>query len=135
MTLFLDANVVIYLVEGAKALRERVARRLGEYRREGGWEAVAVSRLSWLECRIRPLRLSDQSALSAYERFFNAPDLIVVELSATVVETAAQLRAALNLSTPDALQAASALQVEGPVRFFSNDLRLARVPGLTIEAI
>ena len=77
----------------------------------------------------------NKAALAAYERFFAARDLVIVDLTAAVVETAAQLRAALNLWTPDALQAASALQIEGPVRFFSNDRRLARVPGLMLEAI
>ncbi len=133
MTLFLDANVIIYLVEGTKALQKRVAMALGENRAQN--ERVAVSRLSWLECRVRPLREKNKAALAAYERFFAARDLVIVDLTAAVVETAAQLRAALNLSTPDALQAASALQIEGPVRFFSNDRRLAPVPGLMPEAI
>ena len=133
MTLFLDANVIIYLVEGTKALQKRVAMALGEDHAHD--EMVAVSRLSWLECRVRPLREKNKAILAAYERFFAARDLVIVDLTAAVVETAAQLRAALNLSTPDALQAASALQIEGPVRFFSNDQRLARVPGLMLEAI
>jgi len=45
------------------------------------------------------------------------------------------LRAVLNLSTPDALQAASALQIAGPVRLFSNDRRLAKIPGLMVEPV
>jgi predicted nucleic acid-binding protein len=133
VTLFLDANIIIYLVEGTKALQERVARALGKHRTRN--ETVAVSRLSWLECRVRPLRERNGTVLTAYEDFFAARDLTIVDLTAAVVETAAQLRAALNLSTPDALQAACALQIEGPVCFFSNDRRLARVPGLAIEAI
>jgi predicted nucleic acid-binding protein len=133
LTVFLDANVIIYLVEGTKTLQKHVAMALGEGSAQD--ELVAVSRLSWLECRVRPLREKNTAALAAYETFFAARDLVIVDLTAAVVETATQLRAALNLSTPDALQAASALQIEGPVRFFSNDRRLARVPGLMLEAI
>ena len=133
MTLFLDANVIIYLVEGTKALRVRVTDTLGRHRDRD--DLVAVSRLSWLECRVRPLREKNKSALTQYENFFAASDLVIVDLTAAVVETAAQLRAALNLATPDALQAACALQIEGPVRFFSNDQRLARVPGLAFDTI
>ena len=133
MTLFLDANVIIYLVDGTKALQRRVATALRENRAQN--ERVAVSRLSWLECRVRPLRERNKLALAEYEKFFSARDLVIVDLTAAVVETAAQLRAALNLSTPDALQAASALQIKGLVRFFSNDRRLARIPGLMLEPI
>ncbi len=135
MTLFLDANVIIYLVEGTKAVRDRVSQGLAQYRAEGDAARIAVSRLSWLECRIRPLRERQLRVLKAYEAFFAAPDLLIVELSAPVIETAAQLRAVLNLSTPDALQAASALQIEGAVRVFSNDRRLARIPGLMVETV
>lgn len=135
MTLFLDANVIIYLVEGTKAVRDRVSQGLAQYRAEGDAARIAVSRLSWLECRIRPLRERQLRVLKAYEAFFAAPDLLIVELSAPVIETAAQLRAVLNLSTPDALQAASALQIEGAVRVFRNDRRLARIPGLMVETV
>ena len=135
MTLFLDANVVIYLVEGAREFRGRVTARLEHYRQQNESTRIAVSRLSWLECRVRPLRERNQRALSAYESFFTEPDLIVVDLTAPVVEAAAQIRAALNLSTPDALQAACALQVSGPVQVLSNDRRFARVPGIEVEAV
>lgn len=135
MTLFLDANVVIYLVEGTETLRERVAHALARHREANDLAQIAVSRLSWLECRVRPLRAGDRKTLRAYEKFFAAPDLVTIELSAPVVEAAAQLRAALNLSTPDALQAASALQIPGPLRVFSNDRRFERVPGLSVEAV
>lgn len=135
MTLFLDANVIIYLVEGTKAVRDRVSQGLAHYRAGGDAARIAVSRLSWLECRIRPLRERQLRVLKAYGAFFAAPDLLIVELSAPVIEAAAQLRAVLNLSTPDALQAASALQIEGAVRVFSNDRRLARIPGLTVESV
>jgi len=135
VTLFLDANVVIYLVEGAREFRGRVTARLEHYRQQNELTRIAVSRLSWLECRVRPLREKNQRALPAYESFFTEPDLIIVELTAPVVEAAAQIRAALNLSTPDALQAACALQISGPVQVLSNDRRLVRVPGMTVEAV
>lgn len=134
MTLFLDANVIIYLVEGTKTIRDRASRIISRYR-DAEEARIAVSRLSWLECRIHPLRKRDQAMLKAYAGFFAAPDLLVVELSAPVIEVAAQLRAVLNLSTPDALQAASALQIAGPLRLFSNDRRLAKIPGLMVEPV
>lgn len=135
MTLFLDANVVIYLVEGGGGFRERVTEKINQYRQQHESTQIAVSRLSWLECRVRPLREKNQRALSAYESFFSEPDLIVVDLTAPVVEAAAQIRAALNFTTPDALQAACALHIQGPVQVLSNDQRFARIPGMVVEAV
>lgn len=76
-----------------------------------------------------------RKALTAYESFFSEPDLTVVDLTAQVVEAAAQIRAALNFSTPDALQIACALQIAGPVQILSNDRRFSRIPGTTVEAV
>jgi hypothetical protein len=72
-----------------------------------------VSRLSLLECRVAPLRRGDQACLDRFEALFAQPDHLVVELSASVVELATQLRANHELLTPDALQATSRLQL-GP---------------------
>ena len=135
MTLFLDANVIIYLIEGARGFQERAAERINRYLTQDTSSQMAVSRLSWLECRVRPLREQNQRALEAYESFFAEPDLIVVDLTAPVIETATQIRAAFRFSTPDALQAACALQIPGLVRVLSNDARFQKVSGLTVEAV
>jgi predicted nucleic acid-binding protein len=135
VTLFLDANVIIYLLEGAREIRERVIEKLSRYQQVDESARIAVSRLSWLECRVRPLRDKNRTALAAYDDFFSQADLIVVDLTALVVEAAAQIRAALNFSTPDALQAACALQIAGPVQILSNDRRFSRIPGITVVAV
>ncbi len=135
MTLFLDANVIIYLVEGNRDFQARAIARIERHRRRHRSAQLAVSRLSWLECRVRPLRENNRKGLAAYESFFAEPDLIVVELTAPVVEAAANVRAALGMSTPDALQVASALQIPGPLVLFSNDARFAKLPGLAVEAV
>ncbi len=135
MTLFLDANVIIYLIEGGRDFQERAAERISRHVQQHEAAQLAASRLSWLECRVRPLRERNRKALAAYESFFAEPDLVVVELTAPVVETAANIRAELKFSTPDALQAASALQIPGPLLVLSNDAKFAKVPGLTVEAV
>jgi len=135
VTLFLDANVIIYLIEGAREFQVRAAKRIGSYLKEDPASKMAVSRLSWLECRVKPLREQNQKALDAYESFFAEPDLIIVDLTAPVVETATQIRAAVGFSTPDALQAACALQIPGRVQVISNDARFQKVPGLMVEAV
>jgi predicted nucleic acid-binding protein len=135
VTLFLDANVIIYLLEGASEIRARVIEKLSHYKQSDDATRIAVSRLSWLECRVRPLRDRNRKALTAYESFFSQADLAIVELTAPVVETAAQIRAALNFSTPDALQSACALQIPGLVQILSNDRRFARIPGIKVIAV
>ena len=135
MTLFLDANVIIYLIEGSQYFHERAAEKITRHLRTDKSAQLAVSRLSWLECRVRPLRERNRKALNAYESFFSEPDLIIVDLTAPVVEAAAQIRAELKFSTPDALQAASALQMPGAVLTLSNDARFAKVSGLTVETV
>jgi len=135
MTLFLDANVIIYLIEGGRDFQKRAVERISRHLRQHESARLAVSRLSWLECRVSPLRARDRKALAAYESFFAEPDLIVIELTAPVVEAAANVRAELRFSTPDALQVACALQIPGPLMVLSNDARFARVSGLAVDAV
>jgi predicted nucleic acid-binding protein len=52
-------------------------------------------------------------------------------VSVEIAEVAAQLRAAQNLRTPDAIQIATALR-EGATFFLTNDARLAAVQNLEV---
>ena len=94
---------------------------------------VAVSRLSVLECRVKPLRDGDATLLKTYDDFFAA--IHIVELSAEVVDKATHLRARYGLKPPDALQAASALSVSGEALFVTGDVGFARVPLLQMRLI
>ncbi|WP_341900696.1 PIN domain-containing protein [Synechococcus sp. UW140] len=62
---------------------------------------------------VGPLRRGDQASLDRFDALFDQPDLLIVELSAPVVDLATRLRANYDLRTPDALQAACCLQL-GP---------------------
>ena len=97
--------------------------------------ALAVSRLSLLECRVAPLRRGDQASLDRFEALFAQPDLLVVELSASVVELATQLRANHGLCTPDALQAACCLQLEPDAVMITGDTSFQRVQALQVSLI
>jgi predicted nucleic acid-binding protein len=98
-------------VDGEASWAQAVQATLQQLASEAPDLALAVSRLSLLECRVGPLRRGDQASLDRYEALFAQPDLLVVELSASVVELATQLRANHGLRTPDALQAACCLQL------------------------
>lgn len=135
MILFLDACIVIYWIEGADPLRARLAARLHALREQAPDATFAVSRLSWLECMVKPLRDSDEALANEYRAFFEAGQLKVIELTSPVIERATMLRATHALKTPDALQAASALELGGRVPFLTNDQAFRKVPELRVEIV
>jgi len=133
MTLFLDACALIYRFEGNAAFRSATMALLAQLGAVSAQPAVAVSRLSLLECRVKPMRLGDQALIKRYDVFFAACQ--IVELSAEVVETATLLRVRCGLKTPDALQAACALALPAQVCFVTGDQVFGKVPGLDVRLI
>lgn len=135
MIAFLDASALIYLIEGAEPFASRVRAELAKALKKCPDPQVALSRLSWLECRIRPLRGNEALTLAAYDAFFARPDLIWVDLSKDVVELATVIRATHGLRTPDALQAACCLQLGPDTVFFTGDQGFKRVAGLKVKVL
>ena len=133
MILFLDACIVIYWIEAPDPFHACLMARLRALHEQATDATFDVSRLSWLECMVKPLRDKDQDLVDEYRRFFDAGQLQVVELGAPVIERATSLRAMHGLKTPDALQAASALELRGDVLFMTNDQRFKQVPALRVE--
>lgn len=133
MTLFLDACALIYRFEGNAGFRLAIRTLLSQLSAGSAATVVAVSRLSLLECRVKPLREGDLTLLKRYDEFFAACQ--IVELSASVVETATTLRARYALKTPDALQAAGALSLAPEVHFVTADQVFAKVVGLDVRLI
>ena len=132
MRLFLDACIVIYQVEAADPFYSRVAQAVGSVAREHGKCHYAVSRLSLLECLVRPLRDNDAATLTRYEQFFSAADLEIVELSPRVIDIATRLRATCGARTPDAIQAPCALSLRGRTIFVTGDTSFKKIAGLEV---
>jgi predicted nucleic acid-binding protein len=132
---FLDASALIYLVDGEAPWAEAVRATLQQLAGEAADLALAVSRLSLVECRVAPLRRGDQVCLDRFEALFAQPDLLVVELSAPVVELATPLRANQGLRTPDALQAACCLQLGPDAVMITGDAGFRRVQALQVRLI
>lgn len=135
MITFFDANALIYRIEGAAPFANQVNAALAEAAQAYPDLQVAVSRLTCLECRIRPMRLDDHATLAAFDAFFARADLIWVELTRDVVELATVIRAKHGLRTPDALQAASCLQLGAEHLFFTGDATFERVAGLNVRLV
>lgn len=135
MIIFLDANVIIYQVEGVAVFQNQVRATIDGFLQRHPGASFAVSRLSMLECLVKPLREKDTAAITSYREFFAASDLHIVEVTSQVIEAATWLRAHHGLRTPDAIQAASALSLKGPVVFFTCDRNFKSVPNLRINLI
>jgi predicted nucleic acid-binding protein len=132
---FFDASALIYLVEGREPFAERVRATIGPLLHEHPGARVAVSRLSWLECRVGPMKANDAAVLAAYDALFVRPDLEWIELTRDVVELAAAIRVRHGLRTPDALQAACCLQLGPDHRLLTGDAAFGRVDGLKVLLI
>ena len=135
MILFLDACIVIYWIEATDPLRACLKARLHALREQAPEATFAVSRLSWLECMVKPLRENDEALVNEYRAFFEAGQLGIVELTPPVIERATSLRAKHGLKTPDALQAACALELGGEVLFVTSDADFRKVPNLRVEIL
>ena len=96
---------------------------------------TAVSRLSWLECRVRPARNNDLATLAVFDAFFARPDLVWIEIDKDVVELATVIRVKHGLRTADALQASCCLQLGAKHVFLTGDTGFRKVAGLNVKVL
>lgn len=88
---------------------------------------AVTSIVTLIEVLVRPLREKDEKLAAQYEDILmHAEHLTTLPLDESIALQAAELRATLNLRTPDAIQVATAL-IGGADTFITNDKRL-RVP-------
>jgi predicted nucleic acid-binding protein len=132
MILFLDANIIIYRVEAVEPFATKVVAAVQCLMEQYPDAGFAVSRLSVMECLVKPLREQNIADIDRYRGFFASVALQIIEVSALVIETATLLRARHGLRTPDAIQAASALSIKGPMTFLTGDKQFCKAPGLKV---
>ena len=135
MILFFDASALIYLIEGHEPFASRVRSELANAAKQYANLGAGVSRLTWLECRVGPMKSGDISILNAFDAFFARPDLHWIELTQEVVELGAAIRVRHGLKTPDALQAASCLQLGADHLFLTGDASFNRVERLKVKIL
>jgi predicted nucleic acid-binding protein len=131
MRLYLDANPIVYSIEGVPDFRLAALDWIERAEADG---AVVTSRLSRLECRVKPLRDGNKDLLEAFEGFFARKSLELVEVTAAVIEAATQLRATHNFRAPDAIHPASAVIAKADV-FLTGDRNLTRCRELKVEVL
>lgn len=132
MIVYLDSNVVIYLVENDPAWGPKAANRVAALRANG--DELAVSDLTRLECRVKPLRAGDLVLLGDFDSFFSNPGVKVYPLTAAVCDRAALIRAQHGFRTPDSLHLAAAAE-NGCGLFFTNDPKLSSFPDVNVEVL
>lgn len=133
VSLFLDACALIYRFEGVADFRDATAQRVEQLTHGKTKVRLAVSRLSLLECRMKPLREGDISTLRHYDDFFD--EVEIIEIDAKAIDLATRLRALHGLKTPDAIQAASSLVWQPDAVFVTSDQAFGKVPTLNVQLI
>ncbi len=132
MLVYLDTVICIYAVEGLPSFQLRARARLALMQAAG--DRPAVSDLTWLECRVKPIRLGDAKSLKDMEAFLNGSDVVRVPLPTPVYDRACRIRAVYNFKLADALHLAAAVEAGCGV-FLTNDLRLAGFPDIPVEVL
>jgi predicted nucleic acid-binding protein len=127
--IYLDSNIVIYLVEDMPDFTPR-ADALVASLADGGHQ-LAVSHLVRMECRTGAMLSGAPAILEDYDEFFADVQHQVLELTSAVFDLAAELRAQHGIAAMDALHLATAL-VAGCDAFATNDDHLPSLPELPI---
>ena len=130
---YLDANSIIYTVELVEPYR-RTLLPLWEAARAGVF-SVATSDLTLLEALVKPLKIGDKELEADFRALLQgARDVRLLPISHAVLERAASLRATLNIKTPDAIHAATAL-IAGCALFITNDRTFKGIPDLPVAVL
>ncbi len=126
----LDTPPVIYLIEEHPQYLP-IVRPVFAAMAAGKLTGV-TSALTLLETLAQPYRIGNAPLAERYEVFLTrSRGLRCEEITRTVLRTAAQLRAASSIKTPDAIQLATALIARCPV-YLTNDRDLPAIAGIRI---
>jgi predicted nucleic acid-binding protein len=128
LVIYVDTAPLIYLVEHVPQYGDLVAQRLSST------DALVVSDLSRLECRVKLMRDGNTALLDEFDRFFNESVSEVLALSREVIDRATEIRSRYGFKTPDAIHLAAAT-LSSCELFLTNDRRLDRFTGLPVEAL
>lgn len=132
MWVYLDSVICIYAVEGAPSFQARARARLASMAVAG--DQPAVSDLTWLECRVKPIRLGDAVALADMEAFLTGSDVVRLPMPTAVYERACRIRAVHKYMLADALHLAASIE-GGCGLFLTNDHRLSSFPDIPVEVL
>lgn len=133
--IYLDAGIVMRLVEGTPEVRLPIETRLAAT--PVAERILLTSRLSRLECMCKPLREKREDRLALYEGFFSSPEVNIREIDSAVIETATSLRATIGFKTADAIHRATAV-LASVAEFWTTDngfLRCSALKNIVFPAV
>jgi predicted nucleic acid-binding protein len=128
-TIFVDANILIYLFEDRSELAELAARLLRRIEQRG--DALCTSTLVAAEVRTGARLMGDESLEFAYRALFASPEWRLLPFAVSTVDHFVRARLLPGVKAPDAIHLACAAEHEVDV-FLTHDSRLAGqfVPGI-----
>ena len=127
---YVDTDCVIYSVEKIEpfsTLLDQVWRSA-----KAGAIQVVSSELVVLETLVKPLKDGDTGLEALFrELLLNSEEVRLIPIDLDIVERAASIRAGTGMKTPDAIHAATGLQI-GCAGFVTNDPGFRRVANLPV---
>ena len=126
---YLDTSPVIYSVEKHAAYWQLLTSL---------WQSLKVneievytSELTLLETLVQPIKQNNQTLISAYETLLKNTDIRLLSISLDVLRESANLRAAQNLKTPDAIHASTAFSASCDY-LITNDEGFKRLSNINV---
>jgi len=126
---YVDTMTVIYTVERYSAYWP-LLEPLWQAAQSGTIEIVS-SELTLMETLVGPLKYGDAKLENAFEQALLGTEVRLFPITQPILREAAHLRATTKLRTPDALHAATGLQL-ACVQFVTNDVGFRAVPSLPL---
>lgn len=133
MRIYLDACVIIYLVDASETYHARVVDLVRDFNSDRD-ARLLTSRLSRMECRVRAIKNQQAQLIARYEQFFSASRLDLLEIDAAVIERATQLRVDYSFRSPDAIHLASAMESSSDI-FLTGDLELRKCKEIPVQVV
>lgn len=96
---------------------------------------IVTSIVTLLEVMVHPIQKGDVISAKKYrDILFDTQGISTITLTQSISEEAARLHASYKITTPDAIQVATAIQGNASI-FFTNDIHLLSVSGLEIVTL
>lgn len=129
----LDTPVLIYLLQRNPTYIDRVREVMREV--QSGSTVAIFSAIGLIEILTGPKKQGRHDLAAQYrETLFNFPNLTVRGLNQRIIEYASDLRASYNISTPDAIHLATAID-SGVSKFITNDRSLKKIREIKVELL
>jgi predicted nucleic acid-binding protein len=130
--IYLDASGFIYSVERIEPYHTLLAPLW--HQAQAGQFVIVSNELVVLETLVKPLREGDTVLAQLFRALLHAREVQLIPATLALWEHAARLRAHTGLKTPDALHAATALDVASTL-CITNDRDFRRVEGLPVVVL